>query len=182
MIIGVTGTNGSGKDLVGQMLWEKLGWPHFSLSDEIRQIATEKGLDLSRDTLQALGNQLRTEHGPDYLSRRILERAEGNFVATSIRNPKECVPFKEHGEFILIAVDAPIEMRFERISGRGRSDDFAPTLEDFKNEEAKEMTGGEFDQQLAHMLEIADYKITNDTTFDELETKVDNIIKERINE
>ena len=180
MIIGVTGTNGSGKDLVGQMLWEKLGWPHFSLSDEIRQIVQERGLDPSRETLQNLGNELRTQHGPDYLSQKILERGGDNFVATSIRNSHECEPFKTQGNFILIAVDAPVELRFERISARDRANESSQTIENFQREENIEMEGGEFGQQLRKMLEMADYTITNDGTFDELENKVDNLIKEII--
>lgn len=181
MIIGVTGTDGSGKDLVGQMLWEKLGWPHFSLSDEIRDIAREKGLDLSRETLANLANQLRTEFGPDYLATRIVERAGDNFVATSIRNPHEITPFQAKGNFILIAVDAPIEIRYQRTAGRDRAGEASWTIEDFRHHEASiEMTSDEFGQQLQKMLSLANYTIINDGTFDELEKKIDNLIQEAI--
>jgi len=177
MIIGITGTDGSGKDLVGQMLWEKLGWPHFSLSDEIRDIARKKGLDLSRETLQNLGNELRNQFGPDYLAKRIVARAGDNFIATSIRNPHEITPFQTSDSFILIAVDAPIEIRYQRTSSRDRAGEAGWTIEDFqRNETVVEMTDDEFGQQLQKLLSIANHTIVNDGTFDDLEKKIDNLI------
>jgi dephospho-CoA kinase len=178
MIIGVTGTDGSGKDLVGQMLWEKLGWPHFSLSDEIRDIAREKGLDLSRETLANLANQLRIEFGPDYLAKRIVKRVSDNFVATSIRNPHEMTPFQTKDNFVLIAVDAPTKIRYQRTFSRDRAGESNRTLEDFRHHEALvEMTDDKFGQQLQKMLSLADYMIINDGTFKELEKKIDNLIQ-----
>jgi len=180
MIIGVTGTDGSGKDTVGQLLLEKLGWPHYSLSDEIRQIARERGLDLSRETLANLANELRQAHGPSYLAERIVERVSGNLVVTSLRNPLECEPFRATDKFLLIAVDAPIHIRYARTSGsRDRAGESNWTIEDLRHhEETVEMAGGEFGQQLRKMLEIADVKIINDGTIAELEGKVDKIVME----
>ncbi|MFA5270333.1 MAG: AAA family ATPase [Patescibacteria group bacterium] len=179
MIIGVTGTDGSGKDTVGRLLLEKLGWPHYSLSDEIRGIARERGLGLSKDILGDLANELRQAHGPSYLAERIVERASGNFVVTSVRNPLECEPFRATGKFLLIAVDAPIHIRYDRTAGRDRAGEANWTIEDFRHhEEVVEMAGGEFGQQLRKMLEIADIKIINDGTIAELEEKVDKIVME----
>ena len=180
MIIGVTGTDGSGKDTVGRLLFGKLGWPHYSLSDEIRDIARERGLDLSRETLANLANELRQKHGPSYLAERIVERAIGNFVVTSVRNPLECEPFRSTDRFLLIAVDAPIHIRYARTSGgRDRAGESGWTMADLRHhEETVEMAGGEFGQQLKKMLEIADIKIINDGTIAELEDKVDKIAAE----
>lgn len=180
MIIGVTGTDGSGKDTVGQLLVEKLGWPHYSLSDEIRKIARERGLELSREILAALANELRRTHGSSYLAERIIQRANGNFVVTSVRNPLECEPFRATDKFLLIAVDAPIHIRYSRTSGgrdRARESDW--TIEDLRHhEETVEMAGGKFGQQLKKMFEIADIKIINDGTIAELRKKVVKIVAE----
>lgn len=179
MIIGVTGTNSSGKDSVGELIRQKLpGWQHFSLSDEIRGIVDERGLSQDRETWQRLGNELRQQFGSDYLAKRILNKATGNFIVTSIRNPKEIEPFRERGDFRLIVVDAPVELRYQRAIGRGRSDDERTiTLEEFVGMEAKELWGDEFGQQLGKVLEVADIKITNNGTFEELNTKVDTALK-----
>jgi dephospho-CoA kinase len=182
MIIGITGTNGAGKDLVSQILLKKLGWPYFSLSDELRRIALENNLDVSRPTLQKLGDELRQQHGPSYLSQRIVNRAADDFVVISLRNPYECEPFKQKSKFILIAVDAPVELRYERIAGRDRAGESNWSLADFKrNEEEFEMNGGEYGRQLGKMIQMADIVVINDGTIADLENKVNQIIREVTN-
>lgn len=182
MIIGITGTNGAGKDLVSQILLKRLGWPYFSLSDELRRIALENNLDVSRPSLQKLGDELRQQHGASYLSQKIVDRAADDFVVVSLRNSKECEPFKQKSKFVLIAVDAPIETRYERIAGRDRDGESGWSLADFKrNEEEFEMSGGEYGRQLGKMMEMADIVIVNDGTIEGLEKKVDQIIREVIN-
>jgi len=179
MIIGVTGTDGSGKDTVGRLLLEKLGWPAYSLSDELREIAKERGLGISKEVLGDLANELRQAHGPSYLAERIVERVTGDFVITSVRNPLECEPFRASGKFWLIAIDAPIHMRYARTVDRGRTGEADWTLDDFRqHEEMVQMAAGEFGQQLKKMLEIADVKIINDGTIEELGEKVDKIVTE----
>ena len=178
MIIGVTGTDGSGKDTVARLLWEKLGWPHYSLSDQLRAITRERGLTQSRETWANLGNELRERYGPGYIAELIMRKAGGrDLVVTSVRNPAECEPFRTQGRFILIAVDAPLEIRYARTSGRDRAGEAGWTLDDFRrHEEEIEMEGGEFGQRLRKMLELADVKIVNDGTIEELGRKVDNLI------
>jgi len=179
MILGVTGTNGAGKDTVGQYLLEKLGWELFSLSDELRTIARERGLGLDRMTLRKLGNELRAQHGADYVARRVLQRAGENCVVISIRTPAELIALKERGDFVLIFVDAPLATRYQRlVQGRHRAGEESLTLEQFVEQEEAEMQGGETEQQVAKVLELADVKIDNDGTIEELNAKLDQLIKE----
>ena len=58
MIIGLTGKNAAGKGEVAEYL-KKKGFVYYSLSDVIREEATEKGLEHSRENLINLGNELR---------------------------------------------------------------------------------------------------------------------------
>jgi dephospho-CoA kinase len=179
VIIGVTGTDGSGKDTVGRLLLEKLGWPHYSLSDELREIAIERGVDTSKEVLGNLANELRQAHGPSYLAQRIVERANRDFVVTSVRNPIECEPFRATDKFLLIAVDAPMHIRHARTVDRNRTGESSWTIDDFRRHEEKvQMAAGEFGQQLRKMLEIADVRIINDGSMEELEEKVDKIVTE----
>lgn len=183
MIIGITGANGSGKDFVGQYLAEKLGWQHFSLSDELRDIARERGLGLDRTTLQKLGNEMREKHGPDYLSQRILARAPKNFVVTSIRNMSEIMPLKKQGGFTLVFVDALLNIRYQRTCGsRDRASESRLSLDEFITEEQREMAGGATGQQLQRVFAMADIKIDNDGTIEELEEKLDRLMREVMNE
>ena len=185
MIIGITGTNGSGKDTVAGFLAEKLGWPHFSLSDELREICKEKDIEPNRDNLIDLGNKLRETYGADYLSNRILDKVQTNFIVTSIRNPAEIEPFKLKDRFILLAIDALIKVRYQRIVdadkrmgkkvGEGNI-----SLDQFKSQESREMKGSHFSQQLEKLIVMADAKIENDGTIEELKNNIDKLLGEII--
>lgn len=181
MIIGITGTNGAGKDTLAEILVKKIKYPHFSLSDELREICHEKNILPTRENLTKLGNDLRQEFGNDYLSQRILLKTPNNFIVTSIRNPKEIEPFKKAGKFLLIAVDANIEIRHQRVvANKNRSGEKLGESETsfvaFKAQEDREMQGESFGQQLGKLISMADINISNAGTIEELETKVDQLI------
>ena len=108
MIIGLTGTNGSGKTA-------------YSLSDVIREELAAKGLAPNRENLIAEGNRLRSELGSAILAHRVGRRLrpDQNYVIDSIRNPREVQALREWGEFRLLHLDAPRELRYERVVRRG---------------------------------------------------------------
>ena len=140
MIIGVTGTFASGKDTISEYLQQK-GFFHFSLSDAIRDECDKRGLPKDRDTLIKLGNELRSTLGNDILARRAVESAGSqNSVFTSIRNPDEAKFLKTQKGFVLINVDAPIEIRYQRIVDRKRESDMVD-FETFKAQEELETNG-----------------------------------------
>ena len=66
MIIGLTGKNASGKGEVANYLKTK-GFVYYSLSDVLREEATKRGLEHTRDNLINLGNELRKKYGANYL-------------------------------------------------------------------------------------------------------------------
>lgn len=182
MLIGVTGTLVSGKDTVAEYLKSK-GFFHFSLADAIREECDWRGLPKDRDTLRNLGNELRETLGADILARRAIEAIKKqrvqNVVITSIRNPEEVKFLKQQPDFVLIAIDAPIEIRYQRIVARERESDFVD-FATFQKQEEEEMSGGEFKQNLAEVIAMADYKIINDRTLKELYHKIDQVVKEII--
>ncbi len=177
MIIGVTGTSGAGKDTVADYLVKK-GYTYFSCSNILRGEAKKLGLNYDRDTLIKLGNKLRAQHGADYLARKCLEKIHEagikNAVVVSIRNSAEVKAFKEEGNFILICVDAPIEIRYKRIKKRNRSEDKV-SLKKFKEQEEKELRGSETHQQLQKVMNMADFRVINDGSIKELYKKIDEI-------
>jgi len=86
MIIGLTGKNAAGKGEVANYLKSK-GFIYYSLSDVIREEATKRGLDHSRENLINIGNDLREKHAPNYLAQQINEKIKQqtkNFVIDSI--------------------------------------------------------------------------------------------------
>ncbi len=176
MIIAITGTNAAGKDTAAEYLVKK-GFVHFSLSDELREIARERGLEPDRETLIALGNELRRLYGNSYLTNRVLEKARGtpHIVISSVRNPGELEPVKYTDGFKLLAIDAPAQIRYQRAKTRGRIDENI-SLEEFIKLDQEEMHGGDSEQNLAKLIESADCLIVNDGSLDEFYKKIDDAI------
>lgn len=173
-LIGLTGTNGSGKGEAAAY-FKKKGYAYFSLSDVIRDALRTDGKEDSRDNLIEKGNELRKKHGPDILARMAMERVEGKAVIDSIRNPSEVEYLRKEKEFILLAIDAPVELRYERVKQRGRQESVS-TLEEFIKKEKEEMTDSEKGQQLHSCIKMADFVILNDGTLEDLHLKLEEIV------
>lgn len=170
-LIGLTGTNGAGKGEVANYLVEK-GYAYVSLSDEIRADLRRRGKESTRDQLIAAGNALRRRYGADILARRALKKVKGRTVIDSIRNSSEVAFLRRRADFILVAVDAPVELRYTRVLERGREES-ASTLEEFIAKENEEMTGDRDGQQLRRCLDLADVTIINDGTIDALHRRIE---------
>lgn len=176
MIFGVTGYLASGKDTVAEMLIGK-GFSHYSLSDELRAILRERNVEITRENLQKIGNELREKYGSEYLAERVIKKAEQPAVITSIRTVGEVELLKDRG-MKLIFVDAPIEIRYKRITKRKREGEEVLSFEQFKAQEDFEKGNKASSQQLHLVAEMADFTIINDRTLQELKNKVDNILEE----
>ena len=134
IIIGLTGPNGAGKGEVANFLKSK-GFAYYSLSDVIRDEATKRNLEHSRENLRIIGNELRESFGPSVLGKLTLEKIENQKVSRavvdSIRNPEEIKQLKTNHAFFLLGVTSKIETRFERAMKRNRNEN-ALNLEEFK--------------------------------------------------
>ena len=175
MLIGITGTNSSGKETVAEYLIKK-GFAHFSLSDELREIAKERGSDTTRETLIALGNELRKKYGEGELAKRVLKKIQGKAVVSSIRNLGEIKELKKQKNFILVNVDAKPQIRFKRAQKRNRLGD-TKTLKEFIAQEERENSQNKFAQQLSLCQKEADYIINNNGTLKELYAQIEKILR-----
>ncbi len=172
--IGLTGTNGSGKGAAAEYFISK-GYAFYSLSDVIREELKKDGLDLTRDNLIRKGNELRAAGGADFLARQVMEKVEGKAVIDSIRNPEEIRFLKDKKNFILLAIDADVELRYERVKKRGR-DESAATLQEFIEKEDEEKTTNPMQQQLHTCLEIADFTVLNEGSLEDLYHKLEKFL------
>ena len=176
MIIGLSGTFGSGKDTVADYLINQKKFQHISLSDLIREEAKKRGLGIDRDSLRNLGNILASEIGEDALARMAIKRKKSaNLVISSIRKPKEVDYLKSLTNFILIFVDAPIKLRFNRMSKRKRVGEESMTFDELKEKENLEMSG-KSSQRLDYCKKMADKVILNTGTLENLYKKVDVVL------
>jgi dephospho-CoA kinase len=173
-LIGLTGTNGAGKGEAAEF-FKKHGYAYHSLSDLLREELARRGEAVTRDNLIRTGNALRHRYGADILARRVMKRVRGRAIIDSIRHPREIAFLKKQKGFLLLAVDAPAAVRFERVKRRGR-DESATTLDAFIRKEQEEMTDWPEGQQLHRCLELADRTIVNDSSREALHRQLEEFL------
>jgi dCMP deaminase len=176
MIVGVTGFFSSGKDTIAELLRAK-GFAHVSLSDIIREELAARRKPLTIPNLTTVGNELRRTFGPGILAERALSRVDfgRNWVITSIRHPAEVEALRRRIDFVLLFVDAPQRVRFERSLARARPGD-PQTFEQFKAWEAQQLDPHQGDpaaQAMAACRDMADEHINNDKDVEALKAKLD---------
>lgn len=177
MIIGLTGTNASGKTSILKYLISK-NFEHFSLSDAIRDELSRRDQEHSRENMRQVGNELRERYGPSILAIRTKKKIKSNkVVIDSIRNKYEVLELRQIPDFQLIALDAPIEVRFKRAMARGRQEN-AVSIETFRLLEEKEKSKDSTAQNIDQCMNLADFHIYNDGTLEELHRKIDHILKQ----
>ncbi len=182
MIIGVTGTNGAGKGTVVDFLVDHKGFTHFSVRDLIIEEVLKRGLELNRVNIGATGTEMRRENEPFYFVKTFLARAKeqglDNVVIESIRAVAEEKYLKEHGGFV-VAVDAPRELRYERIVGRGSVTDQV-SFEEFCIQEDREFTpidpSDPNQMNFKAVMEGADVTLINDGTYLEFREKMEEML------
>lgn len=166
-IIGIAGTNGSGKDSISHILANE-GWLFVSASgDIIIPELIRRGLPLERANMAAITEQWRTKLGSGVIVDKAVElyknarHEHAGLVISSIRHPGEAERVHELGGKI-IWVDAEPKVRYQRIYMRGQGDKDQKTFEQFRSEEDREMTNAnQLYNNMAPVKETADILIQN---------------------
>jgi dephospho-CoA kinase len=109
--------------------------------------------------------------------RRIKSANRSRVLITGIRAPKDVTTLRQHfhDDFVLICVTADQRKRFQRVLARGEPRD-PKTWRDFLEQDRAE----ERIFHLAEACKLADYRIDNNGTVEELFQRIDRIIKERL--
>lgn len=171
-IIGLSGTNGAGKDAVGGLLAERHGYLFISVTELLRDEARRRGLPVVREHLRAISAEWRREEGLAVLVDQAVKAFEETgdkykgVVMASLRNPHEADRVHELGG-IMVWVDADPHTRYERIqqnaSSRGRGGEDNKTFEQFLEEEKAEMhaSGDEATLDMSAVKDRIDVFVTN---------------------
>ncbi len=172
-IICLVGMPGAGKGEVGKILRDK-GIPIITMSSVPKAEVLKRGLGMNSKNLDAVGFALRKEFGKDIIAKRVAEMIDGIksdvVCVDGVRNIEEIYTLNGAGVVKIITIDAPIGVRFKR--QLARKDDRDPTnKEEFELRDDKSREFG-----MEKVIAIADYKITNDGTINELKTNVDRIL------
>jgi dephospho-CoA kinase len=179
LIIGITGTNGSGKEEVAKLIVHRKNFIHLSVREFLRREVARRGFKSDRGAMREVANVLRHIYGPGYIVTQLYEIAQimgKDAVIESIRNPGEIDALETKGTVCIIAVDADPQIRYERIRKR-QSDTDQVSFENFLREEEIEMTGDDLNHQnVRACMERVTFTIENNGTLGELETAVDRVM------
>lgn len=177
-IIGLSGTNGAGKDSAGTLLADYYDYWFFSFTDLFRAECRRRGIEPKRENLRMISAEWRRESGYATLIDRSIQlyqqmggdRRYKGIIMSSLRNPAEADRIHELGGIVLW-VDADPKIRYERIqksaAARGRASEDNKTYQEFLAEQEQEMhpepgaDGAALN--MAAVKEKSDIFISNDT-------------------
>ena len=184
-IIGLSGTNGSGKDTVAHMLVEKHGFYFASASEMFEEELRKRGLPFEREQKRTLSAEWRREYGLAAVVDEGLRAAQAagapGLVVGSLRNDGEVDRVHELGG-IMIWTDADPKIRYDRITSanRGRIED-QKSFDQFLAEEAVEMEsdGDPAKLNMAIVKQKADIVMMNDfQSIDEFIQSAQEVLKD----
>jgi dCMP deaminase len=181
MIVGLTGKFAAGKGTVAEFLKER-GFVYHSLSDVLRDELRARGVPESRESLLALGNELRAADGPAALAIRIRARLQDGrgHIVDSIRTPAEVEVLRQIPGFFLLGVDADPHVRFARLRARARVGD-PETFEHFASLEARESSStNPAAQQLHATWALADEVVDNGGSVEALAAAISGVLARRL--
>lgn len=186
LIIGLAGTFAAGKDIGAEYLQETYGLAGVSTGDMVRKLARVKYDSVERRILHKTADETRKEKGAGVLVEEALRdyhqlhTDKPGVVISGIRSIGEAKMLLKLGG-VLLFIDAPREVRFERSQGRDREGD-EQTFEAFTEQEDKELAGVGDDEAVINIgavRELADTIITNDGNlgryFHQLEEALRNV-------
>lgn len=162
-IIGLAGTNGAGKDTLGDLRLARQNARKVSLSDILRAEADKRGLSHERQNLGAISTEWGSKLGAGALSAMTIHNfyetrteTETGLSIVSVRRPEEARTIQREGG-LMLWIDADREIRYQRIlnANRGRVDDFK-TFEEFCAEEDREMYPDSDDSFVLNMAGVRD--------------------------
>ena len=170
-IIGITGTLGAGKGTIVDYLVNEKGFNHFSVRQYLIEEMDKQGLANNRDNMVITANNLRAHNSPSYIIEELYRQAKkkgGNAIIESIRTPGEIDFLKEQGYFLLLAVDADPEIRYERVRNRMSSTDNID-FNTFVANEKREFTSDDPNKQnLKKCIDQADIVLNNNGAINDL--------------
>jgi len=177
-ILAITGMPLSGKGVLSDKLIEK-GYKRVVMSDVVRAEMSKQQIPVTNENLRNFATDIRTNYGQGYVAKLCIPqldklKLEPVVIIDGVRSPEEVTVFKEAygSDFILIAVQASLEIRFARLGRPDRASEDPVGLEQFKWRDEKELSWG-----LGDVLITADYTIQNEGAVVVFEQKIDEFLE-----
>jgi len=178
-VFGTVGLAGSGKGELADVAHDE-GIPVVTMGDVIRQACRDRDLDPAENH-GTVAKALREENGPAAIAERSLpmvrDAVDGEaetVVVDGLRSMVEVEAFREEfGEaFEIVSIEAPFELRAERLADRGR-DASDVDLEALRDRDERELDFG-----MGEVMEAADYRIDNTDTLESFRRRVQELLSD----
>jgi dephospho-CoA kinase len=182
-ILGISGTNGAGKDSISEFLSAGHHWLFVSVTEILRDELRRRRLPIEREHLRTLSAQWRKEFGLGVLIDKAVDIYNSTpddyagLVISSLRNPGEADEVHKLGGQV-IWVDADPKVRYRRIIGRNRGTEDKKSFEEFLTEEQAEMqhSGHEATLSLEGVKAKSDIFVINNGSIADLEKQIAKLI------
>lgn len=175
-VIAFVGMPGAGKSEASAVARE-MGMPVITMGDVLREEVRARGLPPTDENIGGVANQLRKDEGMDAIARRCIPKIEtlkaGVVVVDGIRGIAEVEAFKKAfgDNFTLVKIDAPFELRLERLRRRARSDDLG-SADWLKQRDERELSWG-----MGKAIEAADRSVINLDPIERFRAEVRSILR-----
>jgi dephospho-CoA kinase len=176
LILGFTGPIASGKEVAKKYIETNYGGSNFKFSSILRDILNYLDVENNRDNLIDLSTFLRIRYGEDILAKAIAKKVkdsnENIIVVDGIRRLADITYLKKVPGFILIAIDASPEIRYQRSVTRNENPgDDQKSYETFLADHQKET-----ELTIPGVMAQANYTIDNSGGLEHLHQEIDKII------
>lgn len=179
-VIATVGLPGSGKGEAAEQA-EALGVPVVTMGDVIRQACRDRDLDPAEHHGE-VAQALREENGPGAIAEESLPQIEDALedsdvvLVDGVRSDVEVSRFEDaFGEaFQLISIEAPFEVRQERLSERGRDNLDGESLEE---RDERELGFG-----MGEAMEQADVRIENTESLEAFQERIQQLLRSEVSE
>lgn len=169
MRIIIVGKNRSGKSTVAKKFIQKTSWPTVEVSDIVKRISGQK----TREALQT--EKQKHTNDPDWLYREISKEIEKvsteneNVIVSGVREQYLITRMKQDGfEVKVVGVfitDAERRRRTVELDKKSE--------EEFDKDELRDKTLFDLDR----LLEMSDYQVSTEKSFEEMEAEVEQVLK-----
>ncbi|QIB76344.1 flagellar hook-basal body complex protein FliE [Halogeometricum borinquense] len=177
-VIGTVGLPGSGKGEAASVAREA-GVPVVTMGDVIRNECRERGLDPAEHHGR-IAKALREEEGLDAIAARSLPLIEPELedsdvvLVDGLRSEYELDRFEDAfgDDFVLVSIEAPFDLRAERLLDRGR-DDSDVDREALKEREERELGFG-----MGTVMDRADVVIQNTDSLERFRERIQTLLQD----
>ena len=178
-VVAFTGMPGAGKSEAVEEA-RRRGLPVVSMGDFVRAEVRAQNLEPTDENVGRVATAMRKQHGADHWAQRTADRIEQEWkdrplvVIDGVRTLIEVETFRKRlgSSFHLVAIDAPFEVRADRLRARGRSDDAKEKTLVEKRDERERAWG--IEQAIAS----ADTHIVNTPPLSDFRQRIDRLFED----